>query len=49
VEARNAQIKGTYQLGFDVTREMFDFVEGLWETPTEAEMLAYNGIRTSGI
>ena len=38
----------TYQLGFDVTREMFDFVEGLWEPPTDAEMLAYNGVRTSG-
>jgi predicted kinase len=49
VEARNAQKGETYQLGFDVTREMFDFVEGLWEPPTEAEMLAYNGIRTSGI
>jgi predicted kinase len=49
VEARNAQKGETYQLGFDVSREMFDFVEGLWEPPTEAEMLAYNGIRTSGI
>ena len=48
VEARNAQKGETYQLGFDVTREMFDFVEGLWEPPTAAEMLAYNGIRSSG-
>ena len=48
VEARNAE-RETYQLGFDVTREMFDFVEGLWEPPSEAEMLAYNGLRTSGI
>jgi hypothetical protein len=48
VEARNAQKGETYQLGFDVTREMFDFVEGLWAPPTAAEMLAYNGIRTSG-
>ena len=45
VAARNAQKGETYQLGFDVTREMFDFVEGLWEPPTEAEMLAYNGVR----
>jgi len=45
VEARNAQKGETYQLGFDVTREMFDFVEGLWEPPTDAEMLAYNGVR----
>ena len=49
VEARNAKKGETYQLGFDVTREMFDFVEGLWEPPTDAEMLAYNGVRTSGI
>jgi len=48
VEARNAQKGETYQLGFDVTREMFDFVEALWEPPTAAEMLAYNGLRTSG-
>jgi len=49
VEARNAQQGETYQLGFDVTREMFDFVEGLWEPPTDAEMLAYDGVRSSGI
>ena len=49
VETRNAQKGETYQLGFDVTREMFDFVEGLWEPPTDAEMLAYDGVRTSGI
>ena len=49
VATRNAQKGETYQLGFDVTREMFDFVEGLWEPPTDEEMLAYDGIRTSGI
>jgi predicted kinase len=49
VETRNARKGETYQLGFDVTREMFDFVEGLWEPPTHEEMLAYNGVRTSGI
>ena len=47
VGRRNAQRGPTYQLGFDVTREMFDFVEGLWEPPTEAEMLAYDGVRIS--
>jgi hypothetical protein len=30
---------GSCPLGFDVTREMFDFVEGLWEPPTDAEMV----------
>jgi predicted kinase len=48
VEARNAQKGETYQLRFDVTREMFDFVEGLWETPTTSEMAEYNCVRTSG-
>ena len=48
VETRNARKGETYQLGFDVTREMFDFVEGLWEPPSHAEMLAYNGVRTAG-
>ncbi len=48
VEGRNTQKGPTYQLGFDVSREMFDFVEQMWEPPTDAEMLAYNGIRTSG-
>jgi len=47
VKTRNSRKGETYQLGFDVTREMFDFVEDLWEPPTHAEMLAYNGIRTS--
>jgi predicted kinase len=45
VQARNAQKGDTYQLGFDVTREMFDFVEAMWEPPTDAEMLAYGGVR----
>ena len=49
VETRNARKGETYQLGFDITREMFDFVEGLWEPPTDAEMLAYHGVRTSNI
>ena len=49
VETRNARRGKTYQLGFDVTREMFDFVEGLWEPPTRAEMLAYDCVRTEGI
>jgi predicted kinase len=49
VATRNERKGETYQLGFDVTREMFDFVEGLWEPPTETEMLAYDGVRTSGV
>ena len=30
MQTRNAQNGETYQLGFDVTREMFDFVESVW-------------------
>jgi len=45
VEMRNAQKSVTYQLPFDVTREMFDFCETMWEPPSDKEMIAYNGIR----
>ena len=42
VEARNRE--QSHQLSFAVTREMFDFVEELWEPPDEAEMAACNGV-----
>jgi predicted kinase len=48
VEARNAEKAANYQLPFDVTREMFDFVESIWESPTDAEVAALNGIVVSG-
>src|SRR5271170_6864304 len=48
VEARNLQKAETYQLPFDVTRELFDFVESIWELPTDAEMAALNGVVVSG-
>lgn len=38
VQARNKNRGETYQLNFDVTREMFDFVESIWEPPTDAEL-----------
>lgn len=41
VEARN-RMAGD-QLGFAVTRAMFDFVEAMWEPPTAEEMAAYDG------
>jgi predicted kinase len=47
VQARNAEKGATYQLGFDVTREMFEFVESLWEAPSDQEMLAYDGVRVT--
>lgn len=43
IEGRNAQKAETYQLPFDVTREMFDFVESIFESPTEAEIAEING------
>ncbi len=45
VERRNADKAATYQLPFDVTREMFDYVEGLWEPPSAEEMADLNGRR----
>ena len=48
IETRNAQKTETYQLPFDVTREMFDFVESIWDAPTDTEMAALNGIAVSG-
>jgi predicted kinase len=44
VEERN-RAPGEAQLPFAVSREMFDFVESLWEPPTEAEMRAADGVR----
>jgi len=45
VQHRNEEAGETRQLGFAITREMFDFVEGLWEPPTEDEMRDCDGVR----
>jgi predicted kinase len=45
VQSRNATKAETYQLPFDVTREMFDFVEGIWEPPAADEMAMCDGVR----
>lgn len=42
VESRNAE--KSQVLPFAVTREMFDFVEGIFEPPDAAELAAHNGI-----
>ena len=44
VERRNAQDGATRQLEFAVTREMFNFIESLWEPPSSAEMQACDGV-----
>lgn len=41
VKARNETRGETFSL--DVPKWMFDFMEKIWEPPTPAEMLAYNG------
>jgi predicted kinase len=43
VEARNRERGETFAL--QVTREMFDFVEQMWEPPDEAELAAHEGER----
>ncbi len=45
VTARNRDTLAHGQLPFEVTREMFDFVEGLWEPPEEEEMRSADGVR----
>ncbi|WP_375397415.1 AAA family ATPase [uncultured Sphingomonas sp.] len=45
-EARNRDASAA-QLDFAVTREMFDFVETMWEPPTAAEMAAMDGVRVT--
>jgi predicted kinase len=42
VERRNTERGETFRL--EVTREMFDFVETLWEPPTAEEMAALNDV-----
>lgn len=43
VQGRNAERGPTYRL--EVTREMFDFVETLWERPSDEELSTLNGRR----
>lgn len=43
VQERNDTLGPTYRL--HVTREMFDFVETLWEPPGDAELARLNGVR----
>lgn len=43
VEARNQSRDGTFSL--EVTREMFDFVEQMWEPPNDDELSAHAGQR----
>lgn len=42
VQQRNREQAETFQ--FEVTREMFDFIESIWEPPTDAEMRRMSGV-----
>jgi len=43
VQKRNREQAETFQ--FEVTRDMFDFIESIWEAPDNSEMAALNGAR----
>lgn len=43
VERRNAERGETFAV--DVSRPMFDFIESVWQPPSEAEMAAFAGVR----
>jgi predicted kinase len=45
VQHRNKKKGSTFQL--EVDRETFNFVEDMWEPPTEEEMAALNGVRVT--
>ena len=47
VQARNLEVGGPVQLGFAITRQMFDFTESFWDPPTEKEMADHTGVRVS--
>lgn len=47
VQARNSSKGETHHLPFKVTREMFDFVETMWEPPSDEEIERCNGVRVS--
>jgi len=43
VERRNEQRGESFRV--KVTRPMFDFIETIWQPPTDDEMSAYDGVR----
>ena len=45
VVRRNEEQGETFRL--KVTRPMFDFIETIWQPPTDDEMSAYNGVRVA--
>ncbi|WP_419814890.1 AAA family ATPase [Glacieibacterium sp.] len=47
VAQRNVGQGETRHLAFDITREMFDMIEAMWEAPDAAEMTELNGMRAT--
>lgn len=47
-QAREASPADEHRLPFAITREMFDYVESIWQPPDTDEMAALNGIRATG-
>lgn len=48
VQVRNRQqLAPERQLDFPISRAMFDYVETLWEPPSEAEMSELDGVRAT--
>jgi len=45
VQKRNQEQAETFQ--FEVTREMFDFIESIWQPPSDSEMRRMSGIVVS--
>lgn len=43
VEQRNLDKGDTFSL--EVTRDMFDFFEAMWESPSENELISLNGVK----
>ena len=48
VEGRHARNDEAGQLPCELTREMFDFVETMWEAPSDEELAAADGVKVSG-
>ena len=46
VQLRNSEKGETFSL--EVTRELFDFFEDMWESPSENEQAAFKRVNTSG-
>ncbi len=44
VQMRNESPADAHRLPFDITREMFDFVEALWQRPSEDELRGLDAV-----